>query len=88
MLYQIKSTREKIHIWVFSGPCFAKPGLISLYSVSLRIQSEFGKIQTSKTPNTDTLHAVKAANISNKTLHHLANTCFKLTDEIQVYRKL
>ena len=28
------------------------------YSVSLRIQSECGKIRTRKTPNTDTLHVV------------------------------
>ena len=28
------------------------------YSVSLRIQSEFGKIQARKTLNTDTFHAV------------------------------
>ena len=35
------------------------------YSVSLRIQSECGKIQTRKTPNADTFQAVLWSNITN-----------------------
>ena len=34
------------------------------YSVSLRIQSKFRKIQTRKTPNTDTFHALSNVNFS------------------------
>ena len=46
-------------IWSFSGPHFAVFGLnTEIYRVNLRIQSEFGKMQTRKTPNTDTFHAV------------------------------
>ena len=36
------------------------------YFVSLRIQSEYGKILTRKTPNTDTFHAVSLGNQLNK----------------------
>ena len=42
-----------------SGPNFPAFGLnMEGYSVSLRIQFESGKVQTRKTPNTDTFHAV------------------------------
>ena len=44
----------------FSGPYFSAFELnTERYSVSLRIQSECGKIRTKKTPNTDTFHAVR-----------------------------
>ena len=44
---------------VFSGPYFPSFGLnTERYGVSLRIQSECGEIETRKTPNTDTFHAV------------------------------
>ena len=36
------------------------------YFASLRIQSEYGKILTRKTPNTDTFHAVSLGNQLNK----------------------
>ena len=43
----------------YSGPYFLAFGLnMEKYSVSFRIQSECGKIQTRITPNTDTFHAV------------------------------
>ena len=42
-----------------SGPFFLAFGLnTERYSVSLRIQSEYEKIRTRKTPNTDTFHAM------------------------------
>ena len=48
-----------VRIRNFSGPCFLTFGLSTeIYGVSLRIQSEFGKIWNRKTPNTDTSHAV------------------------------
>ena len=44
----------------FPSPYFAAFGLnMERYSVSLRIQSECGKIQTRETPNSDTFHAVE-----------------------------
>ena len=54
-LHCVKSAR----IRGFSGPYFPAFGLnTDRYGVSFGIQSECGKIQTRKTPNTDTLHAV------------------------------
>ena len=51
----VKSVRTRSH----SSQYFPAFGLITeRYSVSLRIQSEWGKIQTRITPNTDTFHAV------------------------------
>ena len=52
--------REKSFcILSFSGPYFPAFGLnTKIYRVSLRIQSESGKIWTRKNPNTDTFHAV------------------------------
>ena len=48
----------------FSGPYFPAFGLnMERYSVSLCIQSQCGKIRTSKTPNTDTFYAVYFPNI-------------------------
>ena len=50
-----------VRIRNFSGPYFPPFGLnTKRYSVSLRIQSECGKIRTRKTPNMDTFHAVVA----------------------------
>ena len=50
---------KSIRIRSFSGPFFAEFGLNpERYVVSLLIQSECGKIQTSKTANTDTSYAV------------------------------
>ena len=50
---------KSVRICSFSGPHFPKFGLnTERYGVSFRIQSKCGKIQTSKTPNTDTFHAV------------------------------
>ena len=51
---------KSIHLYSnFSGPYFPAFGLNSeRYSVSLGTQSECLKIQTRKTPNTDTFHAL------------------------------
>ena len=54
-LHCVKSVR----IQSYSGPYFPAFGLnTERYSVSLRIQSECGKIRTRITPNTETFHAV------------------------------
>ena len=51
---------KSVCMWSFSGPYFPAFGLnTERYSVSLRIQSECGKIRTRKFPNTDTFHAVE-----------------------------
>ena len=50
---------KSVCIWSFSGPYFPTS---PYFSVSRRIQSEFGKIQTRKTRNTDTFYAVKFRN--------------------------
>ena len=50
---------EGVRIRSFSGPYFPAFGLnTERYTVSLRIQSEYRKIQTRITPNTDTFYAV------------------------------
>ena len=50
---------KSVFIWSFSGPYFPAFGLnVERYFVSLRIQTECGKIRTRKTPNTDTFHSV------------------------------
>ena len=50
---------KSVRIRSFSGPYFAAFRLNKeRYQVSLRIQSECGKIRTRKTPNTDAFYAV------------------------------
>ena len=60
-----------VRIRSFSSPYFPAFGLnTDRYGVSLRIQSECGKIRTRKTLNTDTFHAVlfrTLPNISERT---------------------
>ena len=51
---------KSVRIWCYSCPHFPTFGLnTERYGVSLRIQSECGKIQTRKTRNTDTFHTDK-----------------------------
>ena len=55
VFYCVKSVR----IRSFSGPDFPAFGLnTERFGVSLRIQSQCGKMQTRKTPNRNTFHAV------------------------------
>ena len=55
---RLKSVRNR----TFFGPYFPAFGL--RYSISLRIQSKFGKIWTRKSPNKDTFHVVwKSRNV-------------------------
>ena len=50
---------KSVDIRAFSVPYFPAFGLnTERYLVSLCIQSEFGKIRTGKTPNTDNFNAV------------------------------
>ena len=51
--------REKCRAWSYLGPYFSAFGLnTERNTVSLRIQSECGKIRTRIIPNTDTFYAV------------------------------
>ena len=50
---------KNVCIWSYSGLYFPAFGLnMEIYSSSLRIQSEYGKMRTRITPNTDTFYAV------------------------------
>ena len=58
---------KSVSIQSFSDPYFPTFGLNTEgYSVSVRIQSECGKIRTKKTPNTDTFHAVLLHKVEKK----------------------
>ena len=62
---------KSVRIRSYSGPHFPAFGLnTERYSVSLRIQSECGKMQTRITPNTDTFHTVYF-NTKNYKLHNI-----------------
>ena len=51
---------KRVRIRSYSGPYFPALGLnTERYPISLRIQSECGKIQTRMTSNTDTFHVVR-----------------------------
>ena len=56
---------KSVFIRSYFGPDFSVFGLITeRYSVSLRIQSECGKLSTRITPNTDTFYAVSLTTFS------------------------
>ena len=56
----------------FSGPYFSAFGLnTEIYSAYFRIQSECGKMQTRKPPNTNTFHAVCLYVVIVNILFHL-----------------
>ena len=61
---------KSVRIRKFSSPYFPKFGLnTERYRVSLRIQSKCGKVQTRKTPNTDTFHTVTYSNFDQVTVN-------------------
>ena len=67
---------KSVRIRSFSGPYFLAFGLnTERYSVSFRIQSKYGKIQTRITPNTDTFHVVTSSTISFKKCNNKCNFC-------------
>ena len=64
---------KSAHIRSYSGPYFP------VCSVSLRIQSEYGKIQTRITPNTGTFYAVIVSLLLisiSSTVEYFGNKCF------------
>ena len=75
-LHCVKSVR----IQNFTGQYFPTFRLnMETYSVSLRIQSEIGKIRTKKTPNTNTFHAVVVSELTIATFKITTNFCFFFT---------
>ena len=58
---------KSVRIWSFSGGYFPAFGL----NTALRILSECGKIQTRKTPNTGTFHAVNETAEVNPSMHNV-----------------
>ena len=68
---------KSVRIRSYSGPHFSIFGLkTERYSVSLRIQSEYGKMQTRITPNTNTFYEVHCILLSCK--HSLISINFSL----------
>ena len=56
---------KRVCILGFSGLYFTAFGLnTGIYEINLRIQSKCGKIQTRKTPNTDTVYAMNISQLS------------------------
>ena len=77
---------ESIRIRSYSGPSFPVFGLnTKRYSVSLRIQSECGKIRTIIGQNTDTFYAVLIT-IKTDTIMRFKNSSSKST-YIQLHSK-
>ena len=69
---------KSVLIRSYSGPYFPAFGLnTKRYGVSLRIQSECGKIQTRITPNTDTFYAVFFyAEFLLQSSDYVSDTCY------------
>ena len=66
---------KRVRIRSFSGPYFPAFGLdTERYSVSLRSQSEYGKMQTRKTPSMDTFHAVCTAHLIGESLFRVTHS--------------
>ena len=73
-----KHCAKSVLIRSYSGQDFHSFGLnTGRYSVSLRIQSECGKMRTRTTPNTDTFHAVLCAELTFNIINH----CFVYNNE-------
>ena len=71
---------NSVRIWSFSELYFPAFGVnTQRHGVSLRIQSGCGKIQTRKTSNTDTFHALE---LSIKVSRGVAETPANINDEL------
>ena len=75
---------KEVRIPDISGPYFPAFGLhTEIYSVNLRIQSEYGKIWTRKPPNMHTCHAVVVIHLITRSL----DGNHKTTDILEYFRK-
>ena len=93
---------KSVRFWSFSGPYFLAFGLnteiifflsgkknTEIYSVNLHIQSEYEKIRTRKTPNTDIFYEVKFFDIFMKmSLILMVNHALSLQTTEFSYHKL
>ena len=80
-VYFIQQCLKCVSIRSFSCTYFPTFGLnIEIYFVNLRIQSECGKIWTTKTPNTDTFYAVEIYDIKTTIALKSCNFPFWLLD--------
>lgn len=62
----------------FSGPHFLVSGLYTdIYIINLRIQSAYGKMLTTKNPESELFHAVHSATLRNS-LINLMNCTFSI----------
>ena len=76
-LININHFVKSVLIRTYSGPhCPAFELNTERYGVSLRIQSEWGKMRTRKTPNTDTFHAVNVISVTEKIVEDLIKVYF------------
>ena len=75
-ILRVMHCTKSVRIRSYSGPHFPAFGLnTERFSVSLRIQSECGKIWTRKTPNTGTFYAVlQIWNIGRKWVNSIQQT--------------
>ena len=80
---QNKHWVKSVRIRSYSGPYFLAFRInTERYSVSLRIQSECGKMRTRITPNTDTFYAVKMRRINiSATTHDVIPRCRGIINE-------
>ena len=79
-LHLMNSRLKSVRIWSFSEPYFPAFGVnTERHGVSLRIQSGCGKIQTRKTSNTDTFHALE---LSIKVSRGVAETPGNINDKL------
>ena len=76
---------KSVYIPNFSGPYFPTFGLnTKRYYVPLRIQPECGKIQTRKTPNTDTFRVVMSQEVSHTNKKMQYQNTVKRTESYQL----
>ena len=76
-----------VRIWSYSGPHFPEFALnMQRYSLSLRIQSECGKMRTIITPNTDPFYAVVSTYFFHFfiNLYHVSITPFRLLNSCRI----
>ena len=70
---------ESVRIRSYSGPHFPAFELnTERYSVSLRIQSECGKMRPRITPNTDTFYAVRGLHSYEALKYYIINLNYKI----------
>ena len=80
---------KNVRIRSNSGPYFPAFGLnTERYSVSLRIQSECGKIRTRITPNRDTFYGVLSINLLSKKITNNESFHFSPTDHERILKEV